>query len=217
MSVSPLTAPARRVFENQVFAPGSTDGPFDHFHEPPDAVLVVHHQVTRGQRQRVDGVAPLGRQPLAVAGCAPVAGQVGLGDHHQVGALDNDAVAEWAFEHADDPRFWRGTGFQHDRGRLGFGQPLHHAMRGPGPGGDHRGVPAGADVRTQHREDAVDILLMPTSRRRRPDVQLHGRLVGQLAQCPPWVTGSASRGAYVVQFDEPRPAQLLDVDGCLTF
>ena len=71
---------ARRVFQHQILAPRAADGAFGHLDEPPDAVLVVHHQVARGQRQRVDGVAAFGGQPFAVGGGHPVAGQIGLGD-----------------------------------------------------------------------------------------------------------------------------------------
>ena len=111
------------------------------------------------------------------------------------------------------PGLGAAPGFQHGGGGVGLGQPLHHAMGGPGAGCDDRGVPAGADVRAQHREDAVDVVLMPARRRRRPDVQLHRRLVGQLAQGPPRMTGPGRRGLHVVQFGEARSAQLLDVDG----
>ena len=43
-----LLAPfAGRVLQHQILAPGAADGAFDHLHEPPDAVLIVHHQVAR--------------------------------------------------------------------------------------------------------------------------------------------------------------------------
>ena len=100
-----LPALTGRVLEHQVLAPGAADGALGHLHEPPDAVLIVHHQVACGQRQRVDGVAPLGRQPLAVDGGGPVAGQIGFGDDDQVGAGYHHAVVQRALEHPDHTAF----------------------------------------------------------------------------------------------------------------
>ena len=102
--VGSAAALARRVLEHQVLAARAADHPFRHLDEPADAVLVVHHQVAGGQRQRVDDVAALGGQPLALGGGGPVAGQVGLGDHDEVGARQHHAVVQRALEHADDAR-----------------------------------------------------------------------------------------------------------------
>ena len=176
-------------------------------------MLIVHHQVAGGQRQRVDGVAAFGRQPLALDGRHPAAGQVRFGDHHQVGARYDHAVVQRTLEHPDHTLLGRRTGFQHGGGGVEVGQSLHHPMSGPGPGRDHHGVAAGRDVRAQHREDAVDVMLMPASRRRRPDLEFQRRLVGQLAQAPPGMAGPGRRGVHVVQLGEPRSAELRDVDG----
>ena len=201
------------VLQHQVLAPGAADGALDHLHEPPDAVLIVHHQVAGRQRQRVDGVAPLGRQPLAVDGGGPAAGQIGFGDDDQVGAGYHNAAVQRTLEHPDNTLIGSGARVQHGGRGVGLGQPLHHTMCGPGPRRDHHGVPAGRDMGAQHRKDAVDVVLMPARRRRGPDVQLHRRFVGQLAQRPPRMTGAGRRGPHLVQFGEPRPAQLFDVDG----
>ena len=80
-ALSPL---ARRVLQHQVLAPRAADGAFGHLDEPADAVLIVHHQVARGQCQRVDGIAAFGGQSLAVGGRHPVTGQIGFGDDHQL-------------------------------------------------------------------------------------------------------------------------------------
>ena len=69
--VGPAAPLARRVLQHQVFAPRAADGAFDHLDEAADAVLIVHHQVARGQRERVDDVAALGGQPLAFGGGRP--------------------------------------------------------------------------------------------------------------------------------------------------
>lgn len=172
----------------------------------------MHHQVTGRQRQRVDGVAPLGCQPLALHGGDPAAGQIRLGDHHQVRAGDDDAVVQRSLEHPDDAGPGRRAGFQHGGRGVAFGQPFHHPVCGPGAGRDDGGVAAGADVGAQHREDAVDVVLMAARRRRRPHVQLHRRLVGQLAQRPPRVPAPDRRRPHLVQLGEARSAQLLDVD-----
>ncbi len=111
-------------------------------------MLIVHHQVTGRQRQRVDDVAPLGRQPLALGGADPAAGQIGLGDDDQVGAGNDDAVTQRALEHPDDSRLGRLAGIEHPRGGVGLGQPFHHAVCGSGARRDQRGVPAGRDVGT---------------------------------------------------------------------
>ena len=56
--VGPLAAFGGRVLKHQVLPARPADSALDHFDEPPDAVLVVDHQIAGGQRQRVDGVAP---------------------------------------------------------------------------------------------------------------------------------------------------------------
>ena len=96
-ALSPL---ARRVLQHQVLAPRAADGAFGHLDEPADAVLIVHHQVARGQRQRVDGVAAFGGQSLAVGGRHPVAGQVGFGDDHQLRRRRHPVITS---RHAVDP------------------------------------------------------------------------------------------------------------------
>ena len=64
-------------------------------------MLVVHHQVAGRQGQRVDDVAAFGGQPFAFGGRGPVARQIGLGDHHEVGPADHDTVVQRALEHPD--------------------------------------------------------------------------------------------------------------------
>src|SRR5277367_1519533 len=89
-------------------------------------------------------------------------------------------------------------------------------MRGPGSGRDDSGGPAGRYVRAQHREDLVDVALMAAGRRRGTHVQLNRRLVGELGQRPPRVTGLARRDLRLVEFAEARSTELLDVDGRIT-
>ena len=69
--VGSAAALGRRVLEHQVLAARAADHALGHLDEPADAVLVVHHQIARGQRQRVDDVAALGGQPLALGGGRP--------------------------------------------------------------------------------------------------------------------------------------------------
>ncbi len=107
--VSRLALLAGRVLQHQVFAPCATNGALDHLDEPPDAVLIVHHQVTGRQRQRVDGVAALGREPLAVDGRGPAAGQIGFGDDDQVGAGYHNAAVQRTLEHPDDTTLGSGA------------------------------------------------------------------------------------------------------------
>ena len=109
---------ARPVFEHQVLAARAADHPLRHLHEPADAVLVVHHQIAGRQRQRVDDVAALGGQPLALDGGGPVAGQVGLGDHDEVGPGDHHTVVQRALQHADDALFRGAAWLQHRCGRV---------------------------------------------------------------------------------------------------
>ena len=111
---------ARGVLQHQVFAPRSADGALGHLHESSDAVLVVDHQVTCGQSQRVDGVAAFGGQPSSVGGGHPVAGQIGFGDDHQPGTRQHHTVVQWAFEHPDHAGLGRGSRFQHRCRRVGF-------------------------------------------------------------------------------------------------
>ena len=209
-ALSPL---ARRVLQHQVLAPRAADGAFGHLHEPADAVLIVHHQVARGQCQRVDGIAAFGGQSPAVGGRHPVTGQVGFGDDHQVCAREDHTVVQWALEHADDAGFGLGSRLQHRCRRVGFGQLLDHAVRGSGARCDDGGGSAGRHVRAQHREELVDITLMAACRRSRPDVQFDCRLVGQLGQRPPRVPGLPRNILHLVEFAEARSAELLDVDG----
>ena len=90
------------VLQHQVLATRAAHDAFGHLDEPADAVLVVHHQIAGRQGQRVDDVATLGGQPLALGGRGPVARQIGLGDHHEVGPTDHDTVVQRALEHPDD-------------------------------------------------------------------------------------------------------------------
>ncbi len=116
--VGSAAALARRVLEHQVLAPCAADHALGHLDEPADAVLVVHDQVAGGQRQRVDDVAALGGQPFAIDGGSPVAGQVGLGDHDEVGACDHHTVVQRSLEYPDNALFRRCAGFQHRCGSV---------------------------------------------------------------------------------------------------
>ena len=118
-------------------------------------MLVVHDQIACRQRQRIDDVAALGGQPLALDGGGPVAGQVRLGDHDEVGTGEHHTVVQRALQHPDNARFRRRSGLQHRCGSVGFGQLLDNAVRRAGAGGDDDGVAARRDVRPQHREDLV--------------------------------------------------------------
>ena len=119
-------------------------------------MLVVDHQVARGQRQRVDGVAALGGQPSAVGGGHPVSGEISFGDDHQPRIRQHDTVVQWAFEHPDDAGLGLRSRLQHRCRRVGFGQLLDDAVRGSRPRRDDGSGPAGRDVRAQHREDCFD-------------------------------------------------------------
>ena len=147
---------ARRVLQHQVLAARPADRALDHLDEAADAVLIVHHQIARGQRERVDDVAALGGQPFALGRGDPVAGQVGLGDDDEVGAGQHHAVVQRTLEHPDDAGLGLGARLQHRRGRVGFGQLLDDAVRGAGARRDDGGRSTGGDVRAQHREDLVD-------------------------------------------------------------
>src|SRR6478609_1973210 len=65
------------------------------------APLIVHHQITRGERERVGDVAAFCGQPLAFRRGDPVAGEVGFGDHDDVGPGQHHAVVQRPLEHAD--------------------------------------------------------------------------------------------------------------------
>src|SRR4029077_10288785 len=144
------------------------------------AVLVVHHQIARGQRQRVDDVASLGGQSLAVDRGRPFAVQIGLVDHDEVGPGNHDTVVQRPLEHADDAYLRGGAAFQKGCGSVGFSKLLYDAVRGAGARGDDGCVATGRNVGAQHREDLVDAGLLTTRRRRGPDVELDRRLVGKL-------------------------------------
>ena len=176
-------------------------------------MLIVYHQVAGRQRQRVDGVAALCRQPLAVDGGGPAACQIRFGDDNQVGAGYHNAAVQRPLQHPDDTALGSGARIQHGGRGVGLGQPLHHPVRGAGSRRHHHGVPAGRDVGAQHREDGFNIVLMTARRRRGPDVQLGRRFVAELAQRPPRMAGPGRRGPDVVQFGESRSAQLRHVDG----
>ncbi len=89
-------------------------------------------------------------------------------------------------------------------------------MCGAGAGGDDDGVATRRDVGPQHREDLRDVRLLSARRRRRPDVELQRRLVGQLAQSPPRVPALARSSPRVVEVDEARRAKGFDVDRHVT-
>ena len=210
--VGPAAALARRVLQYEVLAARAAHNAFGHLHEPADAVLVVHHQVAGGQGQRVDDVAALGGQPLALGGRGPVARQIGLGDHHEVGPGDHDTVVQRPLEHPDHAVFQSDARFQKSCRSIGFSELLDDPLRGACARGDDRRVAARRDVCAQHREDVVDVGLLTARGRRRPDVDLDRRLVAQLAQRPPRVIAIAGRGAGVVEFDEPRGTHRLEID-----
>ena len=86
-AVGGLPALGCRVLEHEVLTGRGRHGALHHLHEPPDAVLLVHDEVTRLQREGVDLVAAPRRHPAHVLGRGPGparrAGEVGLGDDGQ--------------------------------------------------------------------------------------------------------------------------------------
>ena len=218
--VGPLATLRRGVFQNQVFAAGPADGALRHLHEPADAVLVVHHQIARGQRQRVDGVATFGRQPLALGAGGAVAGQIGLGDHHQFAARYDDARVQRPLQHPDHTGLGSLAGLEHGRGGVVFAELLDHAVGGAGSRGDHRGQPAGEHMGPQHREDLLDAALLAARRWGSPYVEFD-RAVGaeraaELADRPPRVAACPGGVAHLAELAEPGTAELFDVDRRLT-
>jgi len=188
--VAGVAALAGRVLHHHVLPARATDRPFEHFHELADAVLVVHHHVARGQRQRVHLVATLGRQPSPVGvRCGAVAGEVGLGDHHQLRAGQHQPVGQAAAQHRDVTWLRLSSGLTADGGDLGLDQALQHPLRRPVPGHHHRGRSTGAAVRAQRREGGGDLRFNPPCGRDLADVEVqHACVVApgqQRAQRPP--------------------------------
>src|SRR6202044_946302 len=82
-----LPALAWRVLDDQVLAGRPAGGPAGHLQVLADTVLLVHHEVTRLELQRVDPAAAPARHPPHVLGGprpGPVPGQVTLGEHRQL-------------------------------------------------------------------------------------------------------------------------------------
>jgi hypothetical protein len=214
--VGTAAAPAGRVLEHQIFAPGAPDRTFHHLDEPADPVLVVDHQVASGKCQRVDHIAALGGQPLALCDGDAAAGQVAFRDDDQVHARQHDAVVQRAAQHADHPQPRSLAGLQAGGRDIGLAELFDDTVRGPGSGCDDGCVTAGRDLRTQHREDLLDAVLMSARRRRRSNVELDRAAVTQLAQRPPRMAAVGRRGAHVVQLVVSRLAERFNVDGNVT-
>ncbi|CAM5275515.1 hypothetical protein SGRIM128S_04483 [Streptomyces griseomycini] len=96
-AVAGLAALGGGVLHDQVLAGGALHGALHHLDVPADAVLLVDDVVARLQGERVDGLAPPGRHPGAVAARRLLPGQVGLGEHgepeHRVDEPVVDAAA----------------------------------------------------------------------------------------------------------------------------
>ena len=121
--------------------------------------------------------------------------------------------------HADDAYLRGGAAFQKGCGSVGFSKLLYDAVRGAGARGDDGCVASRRDVGAQHREDLglkVWVGLRPACRRRRPDVELQPGLVGKLRERPPRVPACARARPSVIQLDEPRRTERLDVDRHVT-
>ena len=205
------------VLQNQVLPASPAYGALHHLRETADSVLVVNHQITRGQCQRIDGVAPPRRQPLALRTRGPVAGQVGFGDHHQVGTGQDDPVVQRALEHTDHAGGGRLPRLQHRRRGVVFGELLDDPVGNAHARRDHAGHTSGQHVGAQHRENLLDVALLPACRGSGARVQFEGRRGrgGQLANRPPRVPGHGGRGPNLLKFAETRPAELFGVDGRL--
>ncbi len=153
--VAGLAALARGVLDDEVFAARPRHCALDHLDEPADAVLVVHHEVTRGQRQRVDLVAALGTEPATVARARhPRAGQVGLGDDDERrgrggGTTRDQTAPQGSVVDRDGVGHGRLTGGGHRRRDFGLTQAFVDALGRALARDDDRRAPTVADVGTQ--------------------------------------------------------------------
>src|SRR5690606_39783546 len=71
---------------------------------PADAVLLVDDVVARLQGERVDGLAAAGRHARALPAGRLLPGQVGLGEHGQLGRRVDEAVVDAAAGDVHDGR-----------------------------------------------------------------------------------------------------------------
>ena len=210
-----LAALAGGVFQNEVLPPGPADGALDHLDEPADTVLVVHHQITGGQCEWVHGIAAFGRQPSPLGAGGPVPGEVGLGDHHQLGAGHNDSPVQRALEHVDHARPQRRTGVEHHGGSIAFTELLDQSVRGPDTRGHHRSSPTGQHVGAQHGENLVGAALLAPSRRRGAHPEIDRAGLAELADRPPSMAAGPGQFPYLVEGAKSRAAQCLDIDRCV--
>ena len=211
-----LAALTGGVFQNEVLPPGAADGALDHLDEPADAVLVMHHQITGGQGQWVHGVSAFGGQPFTLGPGGPVAGEVGLGDHHQLGTGNDDAVVQRTLEHVHDAQAQRRTRFEHRGGGIPFTKLLNHPVRCSDSRGDDGGPATGEHVGAQHGENLVGAALLTAGRRGRSQVEIYRTGLTELADRPPLMTSATSEVTNLIEIAETGASELLDVDRGVT-
>ena len=199
--VSATSLLGRGILQHQVLAARAAYGALGHLDEFADAVLIVHHQIAGGQRQRVDDVAPPGRQPLALRCDDSVAGEVGLGDDHQTGTGHQQAGAQRTLEHPHHAGGRPRAGLQHLAGVSDSASCSTTRCAVPAPGATTTASPPVATWARSIAKSLLDAVRRARSgRRRRPDVERDRRLVGQLTQRPPRMPAGRRGGTDLVEF-----------------
>ena len=89
------TALGRRVFDDQVFTGGlvgaGANGALAHFHEPADAVLLMHHIIALFEFHQIDGLAPAFRR-FGHSNRRASTGQVAFGEQGDFGGLAHESI-----------------------------------------------------------------------------------------------------------------------------
>ena len=131
--IAGLAAFGGLVLQHDVLAAGILVAGFDsalgHFHEFADAVGVVHHEIPRLQRQRIDAVAAARSSSLSARDVAhAVARNVGFRDHHKVWAAEHEAGVGQRLVEGDRPVHGLEARRGHARGDAVFPQAIRHAV-----------------------------------------------------------------------------------------